>query len=484
MNIPEVLQVKPIKSVDTMNIDTNILNPVVRTDKFMRWVLMRKGILDSGSCIALSLDNGSKDGVLPIQTGIHGLIKQAVLRIGSKIVCITDNYGKYATIRHCFQSQEERSQKDMVRCGTGSSICPERYNSGNAQKGGLYTLKDYEYIGNGTSANPTFIPFTQFELQTSGESGNQYYIKLSQLFPAMRNVSLPLYLINENCSIEITFNTQDSTNDGTIVKYSSQVDPADATSKVNVRDAVFLADYLTYDDDRMEQLASMVMSEEGLVIPYLDVITTTNSFKAVADPGGGNTTEVQETHELGLTGMKVQSILTHYHKPGDEVGNALGVYGSKAYAKPIKYNVRVNDKQVYPVDVESESYKAQQLSQCFGSDINVGVGQYSLDVSTDKSSDDRLITFNNYFEPGGLLINAANEGDLQFDNMLGDSHFTGVDFTIDGSIGQGVKIGQTPIRYLYNVTHNTADFSGREVTYFSIVERQMAIRGGNVTVSA
>ena len=86
MSIPEALAVKPMASVDTMDIDTNVLNPVVRTDTFMRFVLMKKGILDPGSCLALSFDAGATTGVLPISTGIHALIKQAVLRIGSRFM--------------------------------------------------------------------------------------------------------------------------------------------------------------------------------------------------------------------------------------------------------------------------------------------------------------------------------------------------------------------------------------------------------------
>ena len=189
MSIPEALAVKPMSSVDTMDIDTNVLNPVVRTDTFMRFVLMKKGILDAGSCLALSFDVGSTNSVLPISTGIHALIKQAVLRIGSKVVAVTDSYPEYATIRRQFQTQEEKSQKDMVRAGTMDSICPERDVVGGT---GEYTLRDVRLED---PAALILEPFSQFESTLSGSDNNQYYIKLSQLFPAMRNVSLPLFLI-------------------------------------------------------------------------------------------------------------------------------------------------------------------------------------------------------------------------------------------------------------------------------------------------
>ncbi len=478
MSIPEALAVKPMASVDTMEIDTNILNPIVRTDTFMRFVLMRKGILDPGSCIALSVDAGSSDGVLPIATGIHALIKQAVLRIGSKVVAVTDSYPEYATIRRQFQTQEEKSQKDMVRVGTMDTICPERDETG-AGSGGEYSLRDV-VPGAATILNP--LP--QFALITSGADNNQYYIKLSQLFPAMRNVSLPLYLINEPCSIEITFNKQSSgAENGTVVQFEAQIANNLQSAKVNVNDAVFLADYLTYTDERMNRLAEMVMSDSGLVIPYLDVVTTNTSFAAQAT-GAGNISEVQEIHDLGLAGMKVQSILGFYHDSTDDAGtNPMGRYGSKAYMTPTRYNIRVNDKQVYPIDLDSETMKAHQLSQVFGTDINVGSGQYSFNALVSKASNVRAAVNNNYFNASGLLTDALGQGSLKLRNMEGNLHYMGADFTIDGGIGQGVMVGQTPIRIISNVTHQNTDQAGRTITYFAIVERQMAIKGGNVVVS-
>ncbi len=478
MSIPEALAVKPMASVDTMEIDTNILNPIVRTDTFMRFVLMRKGILDPGSCIALSVDAGSTDGVLPIATGIHALIKQAVLRIGSKVVAVTDSYPEYATIRRQFQTQEEKSQKDMVRVGTMDTICPERDETG-AGSGGEYSLRDV-VPGAATVLNP--LP--QFALTTSGADNNQYYIKLSQLFPAMRNVSLPLYLINEPCSIEITFNKQiDNTQNGTVVAFNPTVANNLQSAKVNINDAVFLADYLTYTDERMNRLAEMVMSDSGLVIPYLDVVTTNTSYAPQATAAGA-VSEVQEIHDLGLAGMKVQSVLGFYHDSTDDaVSQPLGVYGSKAYTVPTRYNIRVNDKQVYPIDLDSETMKAHQLSQVFGTDINVGSGQYSFNALVSKASNVRAAVNNNYFNASGLLTDALGAGALSLRTMEGNLHYMGADFTIDGGIGQGVMVGQTPIRIISNVTHQNTDQAGRTITYFAIVERQMAIKGGNVVVS-
>jgi len=483
MSIPEALAVKPMASVDTMDIDTNVLNPVVRTDTFMRFVLMKKGILDPGSCLALSFDAGATTGVLPISTGIHALIKQAVLRIGSKVVAVTDSYPEYATIRRQFQTQEERSQKDMVRGGSMDSICPERDETAGAG-GGLYSLRNVRLTD---VANGVLEPLKQFETTTSGATNNQYYIKLSQLFPAMRNVSLPLYLINEPCSIEITFNKQATGNNGLVCCFNSVSQGAlTDTAQVNVNDVVFLADYLTYTDERMNRLAAMVMSESGLVIPYLDVVTTNTNIPGVTAPAAGAVSSQQVIHDLGLSGMKVQSILAHYHdkEATENTDNPLGQYGSKAYTQPIRYNIRVNDRQVYPIDLESETQKANQLSQVFGTEICVGSGQYSFNQLVNKATEVRATKNNKYFNDAGLFATALGAADLKLNKMEGNAHYMGCDFTIDGGVGQGVVVGQTPIRVINNVTHQSTDHDGRDVTYFSIVERQMAIKGGVVTVSA
>ena len=127
--------------------------------------------------------------------------------------------------------------------------------------------------------------------------------------------------------------------------------------------------------------------------------------------------------------------------------------------------------------------KAQQLSQVFGTDINVGSGQYSFNALVNKASDVRAAVNNHYFNASGLLTDALGAGSLSLRDMEGNLHYMGADFTVDGGIGQGVMVGQTPIRIISNVTHQNTDQGGRTITYFSIVERQMSIKGGNVMVT-
>ena len=468
-SIPDSLKTQPMATVDTMNIETNVLDPIVINNNFCRFVLERKGILDTGSAITFSVQTataGDKKAYLPIKTGIHSLIRRATLRVGSKIVAITDEYPFYQTIRRSFKTPEEKSQKDMVKVGTIDVVCPD-----NAQTG-LLQLRDVDY----KSSNTASEPLEAFKLTKEVGKTPVFSIKISELFPAMRDVQLPLFLIAEPCSIELSFNTQADGVQGVLGIFEDGY-TGDTSITVATENVKFLADYLTYSDDRMENLAKDVMGD-GLQIPYEDVVLTSTNFPA-SSPAPSASTPVQErvVRDLGLSGMSVRAILTHMHK-NNNVNKMLGVYSSDAYDIPDSYNIRLNDRQVYPREVQSESQKAYQLGQCFGTDIAISNAEYSNDIATNKQSADN--SQNN--EPfSAATLNGNNQKEL-----LGSQHFLGCDLSISpiNTPGNSTEIGQKPVQMLHTITNTNADNVARDVRYFSIVERMMTIKGGEVMITA
>ena len=473
MSIPEALQTRPMPSVDTMTIDTSILEPLVINDTFCRFVLERKGILDSGSTIQLSVLAGVPDtAVLPLHTGIHALIKRAVLRIGTKVVAITDSYGAYATMHRSVKTPEEKSQKDMVTAGTLDVICP------SVNQNGQYQLRDVKGVQLGLDE-----PLQQTVLSNVAGQSPLFTIKLSQLFPMMRNIQLPLYLIDEPCSVELHFNTQK----GTVGEQGKIAVFLDTAMAANVKTAVvdqtsvrLLCDYLTYSDDRMNQSASMAMSEEGMVIPYEDVVTTNTNFT-----GQNNLiipTAKTEIRDIGISGMKCRAILGHM-RPNyvDWSAQLLGHYESKAYQIPLRYQIRVNDKEVYQRPQDNESKKANEFSAAMNAPISVGSGEYSLDTLVNKEDPNRVIN-NNYFD--GTIGAGANPGagPLEYTSLEGGSNYMGVDFSSPGNYG--VNISQKPVQITSTTTNTAQDGTGRTVAYYSMVERQMSIKNRVVMVSA
>lgn len=469
-SIPEALKPTTMSTVSTMNIETNVLDPIVINQSFARFVLERKGILDMGSVITLAVTSSpgaTGKAYLPIKTGIHALIKRAVLRIGSKVVAITDEYGTYMTIRRQFKTPEEKSQKDMVKVGTVDVVCPD------AEQKGLLQLRDAQY-----NSDTVAQPLPQFSLKASDQETPLFSVKISELFPAMREIQLPLFLINEPCSIELTFNTQGAVNaqEGTIAVFDATVAEADKAVQLSTTNVKFLADYLTYDDNRMDQTAKMVMSESGMIIPYEDVVMTTTNFPAVTQPAGGAVLTTKIVRDLGLSGMSVRAIMAHMKKAG--VNKLLGQYASDAYDVPDQYNVRINDKQFYPREVTSETYKSYELGQVFGTDISISNAEYSKDVATNKAVADQVVA-NQPFSASTYAGNAMT-------SLLGSQHYLGVDLTVSplNAPGVGQQVGQKPIQMLHTLTSTNTDFGGRDVKYFSTVERLMTLKGGQVMVTA
>ena len=71
-------------------------------------------------------------------------------------------------------------------------------------------------------------------------------------------------------------------------------------------------------------------------------------------------------------------------------------------------------------------------------------------------------------------------------SLLGSQHYLGIDLTVSplNAPGVGTKVGQKPIQMLHTITNSNSDFEGRDVKYFSTVERLMTLRGGQVQVSS
>ena len=472
-NIPDTLKTQPLATIDTMHIETSVLEPLVINQNFCRFVLEKKGILDAGSSIQFSLKvtNAGQTAWLPIKTGIHSLIKSAVLRIGTKVIANTDDYAYYQTIRRQFKTPEEKSQKDMVKSGTVDVLCPDNMATG------MYQIRDANYQADLEAG----LCLSQYLLNSDPEQTPVYSIKISDLFPMMRSVQLPLYLISQPTSIELTFNTQPNGVDsyGTLGLFPLGYG-GDTEITLNTHHVKFLCDYLTYDDSRMEETAKLVMSETGMTIPYEDIVLTSTQWPlSNPAPAAGSAVKYQITRDLGLSGMMLRSILVHMYArvPLLEM-SPLGKYSSNAYNIPETIQIRINDKQIYPREISSETQKAHQLAQVFGTELSVQSCEYSLDTVADKSTNNGAT--NNY------VVSPATYENYTQPSIIGTSHYLGADFTISpiNNAGNGILVGQKPVQFMHTITNTDTDNFTRDVRYFSLIERPMMIKGGEIYVSS
>jgi len=469
--LPDVLNVKPLNAIETMNIETSQLDPIIINQNLCRFVLERKGILDVGSVITMSvhptalLNAGDKKCFLPIKTGCHALVKKAILRVGTKVLAISDMYGTHQTIRRAFKTNEEKSQKDYIKNGTHDCFQPD--NKGL----GFYQMKDVLYAADQTTA--TIDPSVQ--ITVSETDCPVFSIRLSELFPMMRNVQLPLYLMNEPVSIELTWNTQV---DGaaTLGKMLCFADGYGGTTgaKIGLDNVKFLADYLTYEDGRMAATAKIVNSAQGLSMPYEDMIVTNTNIPAAAVTGADIVVQ-NITRDLGLSGRNVRQILLHDREAPSNA--LLGVYNADGFNVADSYNWRINDQTIYSREVTLQARKANQLAQLFGTPINCLNAEYSSDALSDKQTANHPVTNN-------IVSDNTFEG-VNMQSVQNSMHFTGVDLSTSplNIPNSGIKVGQKPVEHLRVLRRTLENKLARNSTYFSTVERAFVLRNGLISVS-
>jgi len=483
MSLPDILKTKPMATIDTMSIHTSILEPVVCTQQVCRFTLEKRGILDINSAVQVGVirprdaTHGNTDIFPPIRTGGASFIESATLRIGATAVATTNSFGRYHTMMRQFKSAEERIRKSGVLEGTVDGLEPS-----NTEDGGLQTMNGSWGRDAAGLPNLNSLAHETNLIKDNEEDTAVFAIKLSDLFPMMRSVQLPLYLIQEPVSIEIQWSPGDeytSWVQGDVVANPVAAGP----SKIATTQVKFLADYLTYTDDRMAQMAAVVMSESGLQMAYNDLVLTTTTAPGTNAPGGGAAPTVQSVNrEIGLSSRTVKNIMWADYLTGVDAtqGQLLGVYRSTATSKPSEYNLRINDRELFNRPVVNEATKANYLAQIEGVELQVASCEYSFDQITEHSSIAAPRTFKAFGDTQSYALNGITDN-----NLSGHQHYCGVDLVTNPLTGAGTQVGQKPILLQRTLYRSAADSPANQVITFvwGKVERQFILKNGNVSVT-
>ena len=488
--LPASMSLSPMKKVDTMSVDTQVLDPATITKHSCRFVLQRKGILNTGSSIQIGCihNQAVNEYFYPLKTGIHAAIKSATLRIGTNVIAQTDDNGYYQTMTRQFKTNEQKTRIDAATKGTCDGLIPD--SRGDAGAGNAYQYQPAVVHWAINQVNG-FVPGTI--KPTNDESTTALFsVKLSELFPVMRDFAMPLFAIAEPVSIDLVFNTQSGASEsGKICCKKNGV--ADPDVEVSVQNCKMLVDYLTYTDDRMNEVLEAVMSKDGLVIPYSDLLLSTSTTPAVAPVGAGGITEQKITSEIGFSGKTVKNLMWLDTLDTGNAGGAQppavqvpfqGQYTSRAYMKPDTYQIRVNDMNVYNRPIENEAQKATEVAKVMGNDICVGGAEYSMDYITEKT---------NFTENQNLFADINVEGHscksgiagairiATFDGLL---HICGCDLITNPATRKGTLVSQKPILIERTLPRTQFDSTQRTVRTYGLYERTMVLQNGQVSVSA
>lgn len=408
--IPNLIRIGAIQSDMNMEIDTDVLDPVVFNNTFCRFVLNNKGFLHSFSKIVLGVNDTASNKAFPAGVGIHSLIERCALKIGTKTIAEIDDFAHWMQYKSLFIDTDINNERETFLTNrvmshefnyeTGSTTATNSdVNASNYYlKGQRYPNITPEQIYNGYGGG-------NVEIATVNELKNTplYSISLSDLFPFLRFNQLPLYMIDQQVSIELHF-TPDAQQ-----RVMSRTGPAGGNT-INEPEIRFIADYIFYDGEIMNQYRE---ANPTMTWNYVDYRLNKRTISA-SQLGANADAASKIIMDIGGAGRICSKIVAGLYND-----NLIGTGGSAGDKKPdisllniysakspltvsgnnqlFTTNLRYNDHYLYPLDRENFAIHFNDVIQGEGNVPHITRQEYSAEGTGGLSGAvaDGGITYNN-----------------------------------------------------------------------------------------
>jgi hypothetical protein len=306
--IPDLIKIGAIPSSYGQMLHTDVIDPVTFSQNRVRFTLQRvAGFLHSNSKITLAVTPLTTAGAyFPLNIGVSNLVQHARLSIGNKTVCEIDDYTHFHQYQSLFISNEDNKEREQFlsqRCINHKPIYDDRVANttdkppNSAKKVGLDVGRNPVVPAGGGAGTFELLPFMKHNA-TSAQTISEapvYSVYLSDLFPFLKFNQLPMFLLNEEVHIDITFTPQTDSSTGAALSRRLCVPNSEAASNaveylVNEDEVKLIYDSISYDGEIMEKYAQQ---NQKLTFNYVDyrLAKRTGSEGAFADltfPVGGN----------------------------------------------------------------------------------------------------------------------------------------------------------------------------------------------------
>ena len=375
-NVPNLLRVSPMDTTTATDVETSIMDPVVKSDSFVRFTLLNKGILHSHSKITLAVvdpDDGT-DRFFPLSTGVHSLISRCALKVGTKIIQEIDGYNTLSAYKRLFMSNEHQYEREALLSGNG--LAHEfRYN--DSTSGSLVATNNTEAFTYGLKTGleydddfGTDTPDVALPDYLEVNASPVFQIALADLFPILKQTQLPLYMMQEQVSIELTFEPVSQRR----VCVENGGDTADAIA-IDTNEVKFIADYIYYPQEMMTQYAQanpiITMNHFDYRHSAVSVSATSSSGSTLIRNLGGAGRIVTKV----ITGLQsddadaaqMQSLTNQFHSISPECHYQFGQDPAAGkFNGSLTVNVKYNDKFLYPIDVVNPARHFHNTAQAEG----------------------------------------------------------------------------------------------------------------------
>ena len=424
-DIPDLVRIGSVATDTAINVQTDILDPVIFSESEARFVLENKGILHSNSRITLSTDGAAKDDSLgraffPANIGVHSLIQRAALRVGTKTVCEIEDFNFYSAYETSFLPPDAIKEREQVMTGRFMSVAPSltarsfafTNASDTAKNNGALTESKSIQVDNGkdpisqAATSQFWKPITKATVPSNGRviwdfqnEANKptYSILLADLFPFLKMNQLPLYMMSEQVSIHLTFTPQANA-DASKRLSCTKVDGLDNECSLVRSDCQMIADYIYYPQEMMEQYRQ---ANSTMTFSYVDYQFVKRTVSATEYSGGliqnlGGAGRIVNKVIIGtqVTDAAEQALLNNYIAEGPAVDTAS--------TGKVTTNLKYNDNFLYPIDVSNDArhfhnvFSAEGRVPYISRDLYRGEGQLATNSTV-------ALDFEDYPASEGLL---------------------------------------------------------------------------------
>lgn len=371
-NVPNLLRVSPMDTTTATDVETSITDPVVKSDSFVRFTLLNKGILHSHSKITLQITApDAEDRFLPPTVGAHSLISRCALKVGTKTLQEIDGYNYLSAYKQMFVSNEHQLEREQAL--SGKVIAHEfRYDTQDTLAGGADNdTRAFTYgLSNGREYNSSYggaTPDLRVRDWINLKNNPQFQVALADLFPMLKQTQLPLYMMQEQVSIELTFEPATLARACVASGGTSAV-----TYAINTDEVKFIADYIYYPQEMMSAYA---VQNPEITINHFDYRHSKVSVSATSTSG---TTQIRNLGGAGrivtkvITGLQSddaddETITNQYHAISPESQYDFGEAPAAGLQNgSLTVNIKYNDKFLYPIDVVNPARQFHNTAQAEG----------------------------------------------------------------------------------------------------------------------
>ena len=349
----------------TLDIHSEILEPLSHSQTITRWEIPHKNILDSDSVLIWKVfcegQANDRDGdnfsarPLPM-SGLYNTLLRARLFVNGKVISELNEVGKYLGMKYHFQPHEVKTEVQDFFSQADNNI---KNNGGQMDFdiGKVYRTDGDKQMGSSTPA-----------------VGHNYQVecslKLHQLFSVLKDAQLDTNNIEGKIMIELDWSPSNTNTAKDNVLYLGAGGGGYVASwrALKVEEPRLILDFLTYNAEVQAQIKNTIWGDgPGVNMPFREIALVRKTIHGT--PAG---TTRSDDMNIGMTGRAIQKIWVA--KVMNCNGNDANVILSDVRSDLLggqKWNVRVNDLMIYDRDVDNRAEEFNYFQQ-------TGEAQYTI----------------------------------------------------------------------------------------------------------